>query len=128
MPNHVVTGLPLAYSLSTLPIGLNRGISKGSPPSDGDYSLQGRRVEMPVYEEEPVERRRIVEEPVVERQIVEEPVVERRIVEEPVADRRVVRSGPDGWAQAEVIRYGFILLMTIIVLYFLARYIIPMLS
>lgn len=74
---------------------------------------------MPIYEEEPVERR-----------IVEEPVVERRIVEEPVAERRVVRSRPssNGFAESELIRYGFILLMTIIVLYFLARYVIPMIT
>lgn len=77
---------------------------------------------MPIYEEEPVVRRRVVEEPVVEQRIVEEPVAARRVVDEPVVSSRT-----DGWAQAEMVRYGFILVMTIIVLYFLARYIIPML-
>lgn len=76
---------------------------------------------MPIYEEEPVVRRRVVEEPVVEQRIVEEPVAARRVVDEPVVSSRT-----DGWAQAEMVRYGFILVMTIIILYFLARYIIPM--
>ncbi|HEX2054248.1 MAG TPA: hypothetical protein VHJ78_11065 [Actinomycetota bacterium] len=83
---------------------------------------------MPIYEEEPVVQRRVVEEPAVERRVVEEPVAERRIVEEPVAARRVVRSRGDDFAQSEVIRYGFLLVMTIIILYFLARYVIPMLG
>ena len=78
---------------------------------------------MPIYEDEPVVRRRVVEEPVVEQRIVEEPVAARRVVDEPV----VSSSRTDGWAQAEMVRYGFILVMTIIILYFLARYIIPML-
>lgn len=70
---------------------------------------------MPVYEEEPVRRR-----------VVEEPVVERRIVEEPV-EQRVVRTSSrnDGLANFALVKYGFILVMTIIILYFLANYILP---
>ncbi len=76
---------------------------------------------MPIYEEEPVVTRRVVEEPVVERRVVEEPVVERRVVEEPV-----VRSSPNsGLANYALVKYGFILVMTIIILYFLANYILP---
>ena len=70
---------------------------------------------MPIYEEEPVRRR-----------VVEEPVVERRVVEEP-AQRRVVRSSSanDGLAGYALVKYGFILVMTLIILYFLANYILP---
>ncbi|HYN98864.1 MAG TPA: hypothetical protein VEU28_04250 [Actinomycetota bacterium] len=70
---------------------------------------------MPIYEEEPVRRR-----------VVEEPVVERRVVEEPV-QQRVVRDSPqnDGLANYALVKYGFILVMTIIILYFLANYILP---
>jgi hypothetical protein len=73
---------------------------------------------MPIYEEEPV-RRRIVEEPVVERRVVEEPVeyVDQRVV--PTSSRS------DGLANYALVKYGFILVMTIIILYFLANYILP---
>jgi hypothetical protein len=71
---------------------------------------------MPIYEEEPVRRR-----------VVEEPVVERRIVEEPVEQQRVVHTSSrnDGLANYALVKYGFILVMTIIILYFLANYILP---
>lgn len=73
---------------------------------------------MPIYEEEPVRRR-----------VVEEPVVERRVVEEPV-QRRVVRgrADNDGLAGYALVKYGFILVMTLIILYFLANYILPRLG
>jgi hypothetical protein len=70
---------------------------------------------MPIYEEEPV-RRRVVEEPVVERRVVEEPV-EQRVVH--------TSSRNDGLANFALVKYGFILVMTIIILYFLANYILP---
>ena len=74
---------------------------------------------MPVYEEEPVVTRRVVEEPVVERRIVEEPMVEQRVV------RQSSRS--DDLTTYAVIKYGFILLMTLVILYFIANFFIPML-
>lgn len=74
---------------------------------------------MPVYEEEPVVTRRVVEEPVVERRIVEEPMVEQRVV------RQSSRS--DDLTMYAVIKYGFILLMTLLILYFIANYFIPLL-
>ena len=70
---------------------------------------------MPIYEEEPVRRR-----------VVEEPVVERHIVEEPPRRRMVRSSSPDdGLAGYALVKYGFILVMTLIILYFLANYILP---
>jgi hypothetical protein len=74
---------------------------------------------VPVYEEEPVVRRRVVEEPVVERRVVEEPAVEQRVV------RQAPRS--DDLTAYALIKYGFILLMTLLILYFIANYFIPML-
>ena len=79
---------------------------------------------MPVYRDD---------DPLVERQVVEEPVVERRVVEEPVVQRRVVRRarrGPvgdrgDDMATYAFIKYGFILAMTIVILYFIARILLP---
>ena len=72
---------------------------------------------MPIYEEEPVVRRRVVREPVVERQVVEEPLVEQRIV----------RDDPDdGLTSYALIKYGFILLMTLVILYFIANYLLPL--
>ncbi|HVL52127.1 MAG TPA: hypothetical protein VM754_11560 [Actinomycetota bacterium] len=73
---------------------------------------------MPIYEEErPVERR-----------IVEEPVVERRVVEEPLVEQQVVRrsSASNDFANYALVKYGFTLVMTIIILYFIARYLIPL--
>lgn len=74
---------------------------------------------MPVYEEEPVVTRRVVEEPVVERRIVEEPMVQQRVV------RQSSRS--DDLTAYAVIKYGFILLMTLIILYFIANFFLPLL-
>lgn len=74
---------------------------------------------MPVYEEEPVVTRRVVEEPVVERRIVEEPIVQQRAV------RQSSRS--DDLTAYAVIKYGFILLMTLIILYFIANFFLPLL-
>jgi len=74
---------------------------------------------VPVYEEEPVVTRRVVEEPVVERRIVEEPMVQQRVV------RQSSRS--DDLTAYAVIKYGFILLMTLIILYFIANFFLPLL-
>ena len=74
---------------------------------------------MAVYEEEPVVTRRVVEEPVVERRIVEEPMVQQRVV------RQSSRS--DDLTAYAVIKYGFILLMTLIILYFIANFFLPLL-
>ena len=74
---------------------------------------------MPVYEDDPVVRRRVVEEPVVERQVVEDPVVRQRVV------RDAPRS--DDLTGYALIKYGFILLMTLVILYFIANYFIPLL-
>lgn len=75
---------------------------------------------MPIYEEEPV---------VTRRRVVEEPVVERRVVEEPAVQQRVVRqsSRSDDLTAYALIKYGFILLMTLVILYFIANYFIPLL-
>lgn len=72
---------------------------------------------MPIYEEEPVTRR-----------VVEEPVVERRVVEQPVVRREVVHQAPrsSGLAGFALVKYGFILLMTLIILYFIAKYLLPL--
>lgn len=72
---------------------------------------------MPIYEEEPVTRR-----------VVEEPVAERRIVEEPVVRQQIVREAPrsNGLANYALVKYGFILLMTIIILYFIATRLLPL--
>jgi hypothetical protein len=74
---------------------------------------------VPVYEEEPVVTRRVVEEPVVERRIVEEPIVQQRAV------RQSSRS--DDLTAYAVIKYGFILLMTLIILYFIVNFFLPLL-
>ena len=77
---------------------------------------------MPIYEEEPVVRRRVVRQPAVEQRIVEEP-----IVEQPVVQQRVVRDDPDdGLTSYALIKYGFILVMTLVILYFIANYLIPL--
>lgn len=47
----------------------------------------------------------------------EEPVVERQVVQEPEPS-----SGLAGYA---LVKYGFILAITIVILYFLANYILP---
>lgn len=73
---------------------------------------------MPIYEEEPV----------VTRRVVEEPVEERRVVERPVVRREVVREAPrsSGLANFALVKYGFIMLMTLIVLFFIAKYLLPL--
>lgn len=68
---------------------------------------------MPIYERRPGARRRVVEEP----------VVESRVEEGPVVVRRPARS--NGLAGYALVKYGFILLMTLIILYFIANYILP---
>lgn len=73
---------------------------------------------MPIYEDEPVVRRRVVREPAVERRVVEEPIVEQRAV---------IRDEPDdGLTSYALIKYGFILLMTLVILYFIANYLLPL--
>ena len=74
---------------------------------------------MPIYEEEPVRTRRVVEEPVVERRVVEEPVTQQRVVRD--------SSRSDDWTGYALIKYGFILLMTLVILYFIANFLIPLL-
>lgn len=57
----------------------------------------------------------------------EEPVVERQIVQEPVVERQVVRDEPAGGMTGyALVKYGFILAITIVILYFLARYVLPL--
>ena len=73
---------------------------------------------MPVYEEEPVVRRHVVREPAVERRIVEEPVVSGRVVRDTDPD--------DGLTSYALVKYGFILVMTLIILYFIANYLLPL--
>ncbi len=73
---------------------------------------------MPIYEEEPAVRRRVVREPAVEQRIVEEPVVTGRVVRDADPD--------DGLTSYALVKYGFILLMTLIVLYFIANYLLPL--
>jgi hypothetical protein len=73
---------------------------------------------MPVYEEEPVVRRRVVREPAVERRVVEEPVVQPRVVRDADPD--------DGLTSYALVKYGFILVMTLIILYFIANYLLPL--
>lgn len=72
---------------------------------------------MPIYEEEPVTRR-----------VVEEPVVERRVVEQPIVRREVVHQAPrsSGLASFALVKYGFILLMTLVILYFIAKFLLPL--
>ena len=96
---------------------------------------------MPVYRDddplverevirEPAEDRRVVREPVVEREVVREPVVEREVIREPVQRRRVVRGdasdADDGLAGYALVKYGFMLIITIVVLWFIARVILPL--
>ena len=97
---------------------------------------------MPVYRDddplverevvrEPVEDRQVVREPVVEREVVREPVVEREVIREPVTRRRVVRrdaagDADDGLAGYALVKYGFLLIITIVVLWFIARVILPL--
>jgi hypothetical protein len=74
-----------------------------------------------VYEEEPVVVKRVVHqtEPMVETHIVREPVVRRRVVREPA------RSG--GLTEYALVRYGFLLLITLVILYFIANVLLPLL-
>ena len=48
-------------------------------------------------------------------------------VHEEMPARHVVREEPDSLTSYAVVKYGFILLITISVLYFLAKFIIPLL-
>jgi hypothetical protein len=48
----------------------------------------------------------------------EDPVVERRVVREPV-------EGRDNMTSYAFVKYGFILLITIVVLYFIAKVLLP---
>jgi len=73
---------------------------------------------VPIYEEKPVVRRRVVREPAVERRVVEEPIVESRVVRDTDPD--------DGLTSYALVKYGFILLMTLIILYFIANYLLPL--
>ncbi len=73
---------------------------------------------MPIYEEDPVVRRRVVREPAMERRVVEEPVVQPRVVRDADPD--------DGLTGYALIKYGFILVMTLIILYFIANYLLPL--
>ncbi len=80
---------------------------------------------MPVYrDDDPLVERRVVREPVADRRIVEEPVVERRIVRR--ASRRGTTDGPgEDLTTYAFIKYGFILAITIVILYFIARVLLP---
>jgi hypothetical protein len=79
---------------------------------------------MPTYrDDDPLVERRVVREPVTERRIVEEPVVKRRVV------RRAARTGDDRGEDLVTyafIKYGFILAITIVILYFIARVLLPL--
>ncbi len=87
---------------------------------------------MPVYrDDDPLVEREVVREPVVEREVVREPVVEREVVREPTVRRRLVRRGVDedpgnSLAGYALVKYGFLFIITIIVLWFLARVILPL--
>lgn len=50
----------------------------------------------------------------------EEPVVERQVVQDP--------EPASGMTSFALVKYGFILAITIVILYFLAKYVLPMLG
>lgn len=80
---------------------------------------------MPVYrDDDPLAERRVVEEPVVERRLVEEPVVQRRFVRRGASRDPLDGRGEDLTTYA-FIKYGFILAITIVILYFIARVLLP---
>ncbi len=80
---------------------------------------------MPVYrDDDRLVERRVVREPVGERHIVEEPLVERRVVRRPARRGTADGQGEELTAYA-FIKYGFILAITIVILYFIAQVLLP---
>jgi len=51
----------------------------------------------------------------------EEPVVRQEVVQEPA-------TGNGGLTSFALVKYGFILAITIVILYFLARFVLPMIN
>jgi hypothetical protein len=97
-----------------------------SSPVKGEFKIKHtRRNIMPVFrDDDPLVERQVVEEPVDERLAVRQPVVERRVVRR-IASRGSLRDRGEDLTTYAFIKYAFILAITIVILYFIARVLLP---
>jgi hypothetical protein len=81
----------------------------------------------PEYRDERPVREEPTREVVHEREVRERPVYEdEEVVYRDEPARRPPESGPS-WGGYALIKYGFILVMVVIILYFIAQFVLPLL-